>query len=122
MPIMHSHNNRLSRRSFLASTTAAAALGALSAKSYARIVGANDRIGIGFIGAGIIGREHFKACRKIQEQDNLDFIGVCDCWQTRAEEGAAKLETKSLTDYRKFLDDKAVDYVVVATPEHRHSQ
>lgn len=119
---MESFNRPHSRRSFLTQSAAAATAIAWSAHSYARVIGANDRIGIGFIGAGIIGRQHFLSCRKIEKQDNLAFIGVADCWQKRAEEGAKALETKSLTDYRKFLDDKAVDYVVVATPEHRHSE
>jgi predicted dehydrogenase len=105
---------------FLSNSTTAAAAVALSARSYARVIGANERIGIGFIGAGIIGRQHFKACRQIEKEDNLAFLGVADCWKTRADEGAKTLDTRSLTDYRKLLDDKAVDYVVVATPEHQH--
>jgi len=46
---------------------------------------------------------------------------VCDCWKTRAEAGAAKLDTTAFTDYRKLLETD-IDYVTIATPEHWHSQ
>ena len=48
----------LSRRSFLVASGVAATTAALSAKSYARVIGANDRIHIGFIGAGGMGTSH----------------------------------------------------------------
>ncbi len=111
----------VSRRTFLATTVATSAL-ALSAKSYARVIGANERIGTGLIGAGGIGMHHVEAYKKVKEQDNLAFFGVADCWKTRAAEGAAALETDAFTDYRKLLDNKNVDYVTVATPEHQHVQ
>ena len=46
------HNEPISRRGFLATGASTATALALSAKSYARILGANERIGVGFIGAG----------------------------------------------------------------------
>lgn len=111
----------VSRRTFLAASAATTAL-ALSAKSYARVLGANDRIGVGIIGPGGMGTAHVEACRQLKDSDNLAFLGVADCWKTRAERGAAKLETTALTDYRKLLDDKNVDYVTIATPEHQHAK
>jgi predicted dehydrogenase len=116
-----SYLNSLNRRTFLATGSLAAAGVAFSAKSYARVIGANDRIRVGFIGVGGMGSGHVSACLKLKDQDNLEFVGAADCWKTRAEEAAAKLGGKSYTDYRKLLETD-VDYVTIATPEHRHAQ
>lgn len=115
------HADRLvSRRTFIATSAAASAL-ALSAKSYARVIGANDRIGIGIIGPGGMGTNHVNACKALKDSDNLAFYGVADCWKTRAEQGAGVLECDAVTDYRKLLDKKEIDYVTIATPEHQHA-
>lgn len=114
-------NNSVSRRGFLAASGVAASTVAMSAKSYAAVLGANDRIRVGFIGVGGMGGGHVKACAKLKEKDNLEFLGVADCWKTRADAAAAKLETKGYSDYRKVLDIKDIDYVTIATPEHWHS-
>jgi predicted dehydrogenase len=115
------HNFKISRRSFLAAG-AATALSTMSAKSYARVLGANDRIRIGFIGVGGMGTGHLNACKGLKDQDNLDFLGVADCYQTRADQGAGLMETKAFQDYRHILDMPEVDYVTIATPEHTHSK
>jgi len=112
----------VSRRTFLAASGAAATTVAFSAASYARVLGANDRIRIGFIGAGGMANGHFNACKDLKEKDNLEFLGVADCWKSRADAGASKLGTTGFTDYRKVLDNKDIDYVTIATPEHWHSQ
>lgn len=114
----------LSRRSFLSTSAAwGVAAGALgqSAASYARVIGANDRIGVGFIGVGGMGGGHVGACKGLKAKDNLAFYGVADCWETRAKSAAATLETAAFTDYRRVLDIKEIDYVTIATPEHWHS-
>lgn len=113
-------NFKLSRRSFLAAGAITAL--SMSAKSYARVLGANDRIQIGFIGVGGMGTGHLNACKGLKVQDNLDFLGVADCYLTRAEQGAALMETKAFQDYRHILDNADVDYVTIATPEHSHSK
>jgi predicted dehydrogenase len=117
-----SDSQGFTRRSFLAASSAAAASVTFTAKSYAAIVGANDRIKIGFIGVGGMGSGHVGACKSLKEKDNLDFLGVADCWKTRAEKAAETLGTKAFTDYRHVLDIKEIDYVTIATPEHWHSK
>jgi len=114
--------NTISRRNFLAAGAFATTTIALSAKSYGRVLGSNERIGVGFIGAGGMGTKHLEACKGLKDSDNLQFLGVADCWRKRAEEGAALLETEALVDYRKLLDKQDIDYVTIATPEHRHAQ
>lgn len=113
----------VSRRSFLQSAGAVAATTALSAKSYARVIGANDRILVGFVGAGGQGTGHLHVIRALTTRNNVDGIIVADCWRKRAEEGASVFaNAKAATDYRRVLDDKQVDYVTIATPEHWHSK
>lgn len=114
--------NKVTRRNFLAASGATASAVAWSAKSYAAVLGANDRIRIGFIGVGGMGGGHVNACAKLKEQDNLEFLGVADCWKTRADAAAKKLETQAFSDYRNVLDIKEIDYVTIATPEHWHSK
>lgn len=118
----------VSRRSFLtkaSSATVAATLASTvswTAKSYGQILGANDRIGVGIIGAGVIGTAHLNVIKNLREQNNLLPVAVVDCWKTRADKGQALVEAEhSLTDYRRLLQRKDVDYVVVAVPEHWHS-
>jgi predicted dehydrogenase len=115
-------HHAISRRRFLTTGAVATTAIAMSAKSYSRILGANDRIGIGFIGAGGMGTNHLNACKDLRDSNNLQFFGVADCWKTRAEKGAAILKTDAVTVYHELLNRKEIDYVTVATPEHRHAQ
>jgi len=118
-----SASDSVSRRTFLGAGAAAAGTLAWTAKSYARVIGANERIHIGFIGVGGMGTNHLQAINKLKPPDNVDAIAVCDCWKTRAEEGAKAVGApQALTDYRKLLEIKEIDYVTIATPEHWHSQ
>ena len=120
-------SDQVTRRSFLASTSSAAfastlaTTAAFTAKSYARVAGANDRIGVGLIGAGVIGNAHMKVINNLREKNNLLPVAVADCWKTRADKGKEIIAAQhSLTDYRKLLDMKEIDYAIVAVPEHWH--
>ncbi|HUP77227.1 MAG TPA: Gfo/Idh/MocA family oxidoreductase [Pirellula sp.] len=114
----------ISRRSFLSTaSTTVAVVGAtqLSAKSYGRVIGANDRIGVSVIGGGVIGNAHFDVINNLKVKNNLLPIAVADCWKKRADAGKEKIGAlESHTEYRRVLDNKDLDYVVVATPEHWH--
>ena len=112
----------ISRRGFLGATAAAAAI-SWTAKSYGSIVGANERIRVGFIGAGDMGTNHLNAIADLREQDNLEPVAVADCWNERAEKGAKVVGASlAFTDYRKVLDVASLDYVTIAVPEHWHAQ
>ncbi|WP_246117961.1 Gfo/Idh/MocA family protein [Adhaeretor mobilis] len=94
-----------------------------TAKSYGNIIGANDRLGIGYIGAGGMAANHMRAFNDLKKSNNLLSLAVADCWKTRAVEGASKTGASIATqDYREVLDNKQVDYVVIATPEHQHAR
>jgi predicted dehydrogenase len=114
------------RRTFLsnaAGTAAAVGVATSTAKSYSRVLGANDRLGVGVIGGGVIGRAHFGVINRLKESNNLLPVAVADCWMTRAQEGQASIGADAAyQNYKSLLDRKEIDYVVVATPEHWHSQ
>ncbi len=116
------HDGNVSRRSFLTATGAVVATAGMTAASYARIKGANDRLRVGFIGAGGMANAHMNACNQLKESNNLQALAVADCWKTRADEAAHKVAAEhALADYRKLLEIKEIDYVTIATPEHWHA-
>jgi len=115
----------LTRRELFSKTSAAvcSSLLAWTAESYGHIVGANDRIRIGFLGAGDMGNNHFTAYNVLKNNNNLEAVAVADCWLTRAEEGAQKISAPHVfSDYHHVLDLQDIDYVTIATPEHQHAQ
>ncbi len=119
--------NAMTRRSFLKTTgMAAAGMAALSAKSYAQVAGANDRLRMAFIGCGGIAGHHLSKLLPMRKEENLDIVAVCDVYRTRAKKFQEKIqaaggEAKLVGDYRDVLAMKNLDYVLIATPEHRHA-
>jgi len=105
----------MTRRTFLASS-------AVTAVSYSRIRGANDRLHIGVIGCGGQSMGHMRTLGKMQEGDNCEVAAVCDVYDKRAQAAAQFTGGKVVKDYRHILDDRDIDYVLIATPEHWHYQ
>ncbi len=94
-------------------------LGALTAAGATRVWGANDRVQVGFIGYGLIGAQHVF---DFKNQRDVDCAAMSDAYQPRMEEGARVCgpNTKQYSDFRKLLDDKDLQAVVVSTPDHWH--
>ena len=92
---------------------------AMTAASYSRILGANDRVGVGFVGYGLIGAQHVF---DFKNQKDVDMVAMSDTYQPRLEQGVAACggNAKGYRDFRKLLDDKNVQAVVVSTPDHWH--
>ena len=101
-------------------TTRRTFLTALSAASYTRIAGANDRVQVGFIGYGLIGSEHV---HDFKNQHDADLAALSDVYQPRLEQGVAACggRAKGYSDFRKLLDDKDIHAVVISTPDHWHA-
>jgi predicted dehydrogenase len=109
----------VSRRTFVQSVAAASVL---SARSHASAIGANGRLKIGVIGAGGQATDHMETLVKMRAGDNLEIVNVCDIYDKRLEKAAQLTGGAPLKDYRRVLDNKDIDYVVIATPEHWHFQ
>lgn len=106
----------VSRRKF-----AGAAI-ALTAGSYSRILGANDRLHIGVIGNGGMATNHMQHLVRMRNTDNFDIVAVCDLWDKRRDAAARLTGGKPFKDHRALLDTKEIDYVLIAVPEHWHFQ
>jgi predicted dehydrogenase len=104
---------KVSRRTFM--------MGAVAAASALRVVGANDRIRLGIIGSGQRGQYLMK---RTNEVGNIEWVAVCDAWDLRREQAEQVADTKlaQYVDYRRLLDRKDLDGVIVATFDHMHAQ
>jgi predicted dehydrogenase len=101
----------MQRRHFLAAGTA------LSASA---VMGAGDRLRAGIIGAG--GRGKFLTGEF--KEVGAEMAAVCDIYEPNLQGGlkVANTGAKAYTDYRKLLEDKSLDAVVIATPDHWHAR
>jgi predicted dehydrogenase len=129
----------VNRRHFLKTTAAGASALALPAASYAKVVGANGKVRIGFLGVGGRCQQHIDVILQMQKEGKAVVpVAVCDVWDGDPELGnkkgrglypsakrcGLKEEDKDhvTKDYRKVLDQKDVDVVGIATPDHWHAR
>jgi predicted dehydrogenase len=119
----------ISRRSFLrtaAAGGAAIALGRLSAKSYAQIVGANSDIRIAVVGCNDCGRSHI---RQFTTLGGVRLVALCDADSAIVQRGADMVAqakpawpaAQKFADVRKLLESKEIDAISTATPNHWHA-
>jgi predicted dehydrogenase len=122
-----SESSRFSRRDFVRKTTACGAAGVaaplfVSARSLGQAgkPGANDRIGVGLIGAGLMGTANLNNCAKF---DDVAVTGICDVWKSKRERLVERFRetAKPYHDYREMLQQDGIDGVIVATPPHWHA-
>lgn len=126
-----------SRRSFVkkaAVATAAVAVanpfktpvyGQSQAPSPGRIIGANDRIVVGFVGVGSQGMAHVRSQKTDAKLNNIAPAAVCDLYQKRLNEAKSFLglsEAEAYRDHRKLLERKDIDAITVATVDVWHAQ
>ena len=127
--------NELSRRKFIGKTAAglvgaAVTSGAssMSAASYNRIIGANDRINIGFLGCGGRSSDHQSMVKTSEKDKNLGVVAVCDIWKNNMEKAAANCKRLFGTDVKQFkyseelLKMKELDGVMIATGDFQHAK
>jgi len=103
------------RRSFLIGS-------ALTCAASRSAAGANDRIRVGFIGAGTRGAYMASVA---EEFEDCQILAMCDVYKPALEKAVAGLKVSqpdSYSDYRRVLERKDLDAVYVAAPDHWHSQ
>lgn len=107
-----------SRRNFLGRVAGIAA-GSLAVPSNP-VLGANERIRVGVIGIGDRGSQ---IARQAQECPGVELVAFADVYTRRLEE-AKKIAPEAATymDHRRLLDDKSIDAVLIATPQHLHCE
>ncbi len=108
-------SDKLSRRSFVQTGTAA-----VVAASAAKVVGANERIRVGFIGTGNRGDQLLRPTLK---EKDAEVVAVCDVYDRYLERAAERvggdvLQTK---DFRRLIERDDIDALFIATPDHWHA-
>ena len=135
---------KTTRRSFIAQTgliSAGITLGVnpVSAASYKRIKGANEKIRVGFIGVGNRGTQLLHI---FMDQADVEIAALCDVYEPYIKRDRSKVDPRYLkdrpgqipamgeifpssverySDYRKLLENKSIDAVCIATPDHWHA-
>jgi predicted dehydrogenase len=138
------NSKNTTRREFITKTGIIAAgvtLGAnsITAASYNRISGANEKVRTGFIG---IGNRGSQLLNLFMTQPELEVAALCDIYEPYLLRDRGKVDPRYLkdrpgqvpkmeekfsakpllfNDYRKLLDDKSIDAVCIATPDHWHA-
>lgn len=121
--------NPISRREFLARSAAGAALYAVSGAvgiAPSKVMGANERLGIGVIGVGSRGEGLMKEAITSGKALNAEVIAVCDTWKINREKAASVVKERSgheprqFSNYEDLLALPEVDAVIIATPDFAH--
>jgi predicted dehydrogenase len=125
----------VTRRDFIGKTAAglvgiavASSASSMSASSYNRIIGANDRINIGFLGCGSRSGEHQKIVKTSEKNKNLAVVAVCDIWKLNKEKAAANCKKLFGTDVKQFkyseemLKMPELDAVMIGTGDFQHAK
>jgi predicted dehydrogenase len=114
-------------------------LNTISSAEQSRIIGANDKIRMGFIGIGNRGSQLLELFMKNKD---VEIAALCDIYEPYLNRDRSKVEPRWLaemegqipkmgenfpvkptlySDYRKLLEDKTIDAVCIATPDHWHA-
>ena len=115
----------LTRRDFLHASAAGVAASTLPAASHASAMGANDRLNIAVVGVGTRGGQLMTPLVEWAQAGthNIKVTRVAEVYAKRLDRGLEKVaqgggKAEGARDYRRVLDDKDVDLVVIATPDH----
>ncbi len=113
------------RRTFLRTMMAGAVgAGAVSPSPGVGAAGArvapSDRVRVGMIGAGLIGTRHLI---DFAAQPDVDVVAIAELSPARMQAARARTEgrAEAVTDFRRMLDRKDIDAIVVSTPDHWHA-
>lgn len=123
-------NKKATRRQFVRTAGAAAALGATgtylaghSRPAAARVLGANDRVNLGVIGCGWRGGQHMKELvRRQEKKGDIQLVAVSDLYVRRLREAEELTKAKGYRDYNELLARDDVDGILTPTPWHWHAK
>jgi predicted dehydrogenase len=105
------------RRTFLKQAAIGAAVLAYPSS---KVLGANDRVRVGMIGVGDRGNDLLDQVVKVP---NVDLVVMADVYSRRRDLAKSKVPTiQTVSDYRRLLDMKDIDGVIVASPLHIHAR
>lgn len=121
-------SEKITRREFVSTvnkTSLGLGLGALAlpAMSHGRVLGANERIHMGLIGCGSMGTHNMKNALA----EGAQVLAVCDVDAGRMRAAAEEVtmanqeKPEQLKDFRKLLERKDIDAVIIGTPDHWHA-
>lgn len=120
------------RRQFLKRSASAGVIGvALAGSARAKaaktagVLGANERIRLGLIGCGSLGRSyHIPTLLRMSKdtQYNIELAAVCDIYEPFKQKAKERTGAELFHDYRKMLDRDDIHGVVIATPDHWHAK
>jgi predicted dehydrogenase len=122
-----------SRRTFMR-TAAAATAAAVAAPTVLRARPAsaehspNERLRIGFIGVGGRMQQHLKSAVTLENEGKVEAVAVCDVFNRHRREAAELIQKgtghkpKEIKDYRDIINDRTIDAVCIATPDHWHAK
>jgi predicted dehydrogenase len=110
----------MKRREFMTRVLGSAGTVSAGFSAASRVLGANDRVNVGWIGCG--GRGHYDA-NLLQQVPNVEIIAVCDVYEPHAKAAQQQIGSRcdAYHDFRKLLEQKDVDAVLIATPDHWHA-
>jgi predicted dehydrogenase len=114
-------SSKITRRDFNKTAAMGAVSLALSAGPAVRnVLGANDRVGIGLIGSGGMGQADL---RDFLRTGQVDAVAVADPYEPHLDQALTMTagKAKGYKDFRRVLEHKDIDAVIIATPDHWHA-
>jgi predicted dehydrogenase len=111
----------LTRRDFIKDSAVGASLAVLGGLAPARVLGANDKIRVGVLGAGQ--RAHY-LMTLFNQQPDAEIVAVADVYGPNRDKAVriSAPDAKATLDYREVLDNKDIDAVIIGAPDHWHKQ
>jgi len=111
-------SQEIDRRAFLNKAAKAGLAAAIATSKTRPILGANDRVTMGIIGSGGMGRHHMGKFKDL----GAEWAGVADVYDINLQKALdlAGPGAKLYSDYRRLLENKDIDAVLIASPEHWH--
>jgi predicted dehydrogenase len=116
------------RREFVKSTLITGLAAGFSAKSYAKIIGSNDRVRVACVGfSDRFKASHIPPFKQFQKEMNFEMVGLSDIWNRRRDEGKTFIDKELGSDVKVFRNNdelytsKSVDAVMLSTADFQHA-